>query len=93
MVKDYLFTCLAEECAEIIQAATKCIRFGSNDVNPKSNNSNIKNLNEEFNDVIALVEMLREQGISIKEDPERIRQKKEKVLHYYNTFYLTKGEL
>jgi NTP pyrophosphatase (non-canonical NTP hydrolase) len=53
---------LQEECAEVIQAASKCFRFGI-DNEHKSGTTQRSNLEMEIGDMLALVDILVEQGV------------------------------
>jgi NTP pyrophosphatase (non-canonical NTP hydrolase) len=53
---------LQEECAEVIQAASKIYRFGI-DNEHKSGNTQRANLEMEIGDVMALIDILVEQGV------------------------------
>jgi len=53
---------LQEECAEVIQAASKIYRFGL-DNEHKSGSTQRANLEMEIGDMMALVDILVEQGI------------------------------
>lgn len=61
--KEHLLTCLAEECAEVAQACCKALRFGIDDKGPGHTLTNAQYISREVNDVIALVEMLEEEGL------------------------------
>lgn len=78
---DHYFTCLSEEAAEIIQATSKCLRFGEKDGYPNTNRTNITDLTNEINDVLAVVELLSENGIFFEGlfDRKAIDAKKERV--------------
>lgn len=52
---------LQEECAEVIQAVSKCYRFGI-DNQHKSGITQRANLEMEIGDMLALVDILIEQG-------------------------------
>ncbi len=81
---EYLLTCVSEECGEIIQASGKSSRFGLFDHAPNSSICNIDNLVKEVNDLLAVIEMLGDEGVIVDRigDREDIEKKKEKVLHY-----------
>ena len=77
--EQYLLTCLAEECGEVTQRATKAIRFGL-DRNPKRppewrDRSNRESLEREFSDLLTVAEML---GLKL----ETSGAKKAKVLEF-----------
>ncbi len=81
---EHLLTCLAEECAEIQQAVTKSLRFGLDDGYPcKTKTTNAEDIAKECIDVIAIIEMLEDEGIIKKIGTiQAIEQKKVKVKHY-----------
>lgn len=67
---DINFELLAEECseiikvcAEIIQTKSKIKRFGLNDENPNTNISNRNSLIQEIGDLLAIVDILENDGI------------------------------
>lgn len=62
-LKEYYFTCLNEEAGEVIQASCKCQRFGEQDGYPNTERTNISDLTKEINDVLAIVELLKEEGV------------------------------
>ncbi len=53
---------LQEECAEVIQATSKCFRFGLDNAH-KSGATQRANLEMEIGDMLALVDILIEQGV------------------------------
>ena len=53
---------LQEECAEVIQATSKCFRFGLDKAH-KSGATQRANLEMEIGDMLALVDILIEQGV------------------------------
>jgi hypothetical protein len=61
LTKEELLVNLMEECAEIIQAASKCLRFGyasdHRDINPRYGRNDIK-LAEEIGDFQGVVDAL-----------------------------------
>lgn len=52
----------AEECAEVIQAISKCIRFGLED-EYAGVVTNVKRLAEEVGDLLCMVDLMVEYGI------------------------------
>ena len=63
---EHLLTCLAEECAELQQAIFKALRFGLQDRHPGSNTTNAQDIAKESIEVLAVIELLQEQGIISK---------------------------
>lgn len=62
--REYLFTCLTEECCEVGQIVSKIKRFGLTDVNvlePDGPN-NLQRLKAELNDIMAVVDFLVQDG-------------------------------
>ena len=68
--REHLLTCVAEECAEVIQAICKYKRFRNQSLAP---------VYQELNDVIAVIELLGFQSSDIATS-----RKKVKVLKYYD---------
>ena len=54
---------LQEECAEVIQAVSKISRFGIDNLKPGKPKTNREHLEEELGDMLAMIDILREQGI------------------------------
>lgn len=54
---------LQEECAEVIVEASKCKRFGLNKLHYKTNVEHRAMLEQEIGDVLALVDVLMEEGV------------------------------
>ena len=75
-VKETL-TILSEECAEVVQANSKLIRFGPYD------EENIKELEKELGDVMAMVMILDYYGyVSLSNIQENIEPKLKKLKKY-----------
>jgi NTP pyrophosphatase (non-canonical NTP hydrolase) len=49
---------LSEECAEVIQAISKCHRFGIDNLKPGKPKTNREHLEEELGDLLAMVDIL-----------------------------------
>ncbi len=45
---EHLLVCLSEECAEVIKAVSKALRFGLNDRNPKGKTTNLQDIAREL---------------------------------------------
>ncbi len=66
-IHEHLLTCLMEEAAEVQQAAAKAIRFGLDDRYPGSDRTNRQDLAHELTDLLAVVDLCRQHGISLPE--------------------------
>jgi len=80
---EHLLTCLTEECAEIQKLACKANRFGLDD-SYVDGPTNRENLVTEINDLMAVVDLLAEEG-AFKCDVfnmNKIDAKKNKVRKY-----------
>ena len=69
---DHLLVILMEECAEVQKEAAKALRFG---LHP----DNVLRLNNELNDLVAMVEMVTDEGVDLAPCDLKIRRKREKV--------------
>ena len=78
---EHLMTIFSEECAEIIQANSKALRFGCDEVRDTGAN-NVTRVREEFNDMLALVRMLEAEGLDLSVDLQWQEYKISKVEHY-----------
>jgi len=58
---------LQEECAEVTQAVSKCFRFGLDNFKPGKPATNAEHLEVEIGDVLAMIDILVEQGIVDKD--------------------------
>jgi NTP pyrophosphatase (non-canonical NTP hydrolase) len=58
---------LSEECAEVIQAISKCHRFGLDHYKPGKSLTNREHLEEELGDLLAMIQILRDTGV-VQED-------------------------
>lgn len=61
---EHLLVCLSEECAEVIQAVSKALRFGLDDGYPDRETDNRTDIENEIVDVLAVVTMLDEIGVT-----------------------------
>ncbi len=82
---EHLLTRLGEECAEVIQRASKAKIFTLAEIQPGQQLSNAERLMYEFNDLYAVMEMVIEEGwgtsarLSDLIDRKAIESKKAKV--------------
>jgi hypothetical protein len=76
----FLLTYLASESCEVAHAASKVILFGPDDTYDGKYPRSQLTLEAEYNDLLAIVEMLRECGFELRRIPSLIDAKKVKVL-------------
>lgn len=63
---EHLLTCVAEECLEVAQRATKALRFGLSEVQPGQPLNNAQRIAEELIDLFAVLRMLEaEDGVRL----------------------------
>ncbi len=80
---ELLLTLLNEECVETAQRVTKALRFTLDEVQTGQSLSNAERIVYEFNDILAVMEVLEEEGILKNvRDPEMIEKKKDKIKKY-----------
>ena len=81
---EHLLTCLIEECSEIQHAAAKALRFGLDDHAPDGPViTNQDCIATECADLLAVIEMLEDEGIIPRlRTPESMHKKKDKVEEY-----------
>lgn len=76
----HLLLLLAEECNEISQSAIKCIRFTTRHVaEGMDGHSNLNRLQAEYNDMLAVVDLLREEGLYLTRFDNLVKDKKERL--------------
>lgn len=81
---EYLLSCLIEECAEVIQRATKAQRFGLHEVQPEQSLTNEARLRIEVADVMAVLELLADEGVNLEPLNDMVIAKINKVSKYMN---------
>jgi len=79
--REHLFTILSEECSEVIHAVCKTLRFGP-DEGRDIDRTNLQRLKEEFNQMLAVADMLSNEGVDLRDDLEVQQKKKDKVEEY-----------
>ena len=78
---------LQEECAEVIIEASKIRRFGLNTMHYKVNATHNEMLETEVGDVLALIDILKEQGVLDQQSLDQaIVAKKEKLKQWSNLY-------
>ena len=78
---------LMEECSEVVQAISKCCRFGLDNHKPGKPKTNREHLEEELGDLIAMVDILKENEIVSEEKIEQARRAKVDKLKLWSTIY------
>ena len=58
--QEHLLVILSEECAELSKEASKALRFGLNDHEPEKTETNAQRIVAEFNDLFAIIGMLKD---------------------------------
>jgi hypothetical protein len=75
LTRDELLVLLIEECGEVIQAATKCLRFGFNVDHGTGYGNNRTALSKECGDLLAVIETLPlDQITSIEAQRSKLRR-------------------
>jgi hypothetical protein len=77
---------LQEECAEVIQEVSKCFRFGITNLNKDGVRHSVM-LNTEVGDMLALVDILVDQGILDPNALEFAKQNKIEKLKKWSKLY------
>lgn len=76
---EYLLVKLAEECAEVQQRVTKALTFTLDEVQPGQEESNRERIAQELDDLLAVVEMLKDAHVLRDKSLEAMFKKKLKV--------------
>ena len=79
---------LQEECAEVIQEVSKIRRFGLDTLHYKSGIKHSTMLEMEVGDVLALVDILVEQGILDRDGLEVATENKKLKLQQWSSIYV-----
>jgi NTP pyrophosphatase (non-canonical NTP hydrolase) len=78
---------LQEECAEVIQAVSKISRFGIDNFKPGKPKTNREHLEEELGDLLAMVDIMLEQGIVEWGNLELAKKAKTEKLKKWSNIY------
>lgn len=78
---------LSEECAEVIQAISKCHRFGLNNVKPGKPKTNLQHLEEELGDLLAMIDILKDLSIIDNNALEEAKVAKIEKLKKWSNIY------
>jgi NTP pyrophosphatase (non-canonical NTP hydrolase) len=79
---------LQEECAEVIQEVSKIRRFGLDTIHYKSGIKHSTMLEIEVGDVLALVDILVDQGILDRDGLEVATENKKRKLEQWSGIYV-----
>lgn len=94
--QEYLLTKLSEECAEVAQRVSKILCFGIDEKEPGQELTNEQRLKGEYYDLLAVFEMLEDEGFVIQDANFEVRQaminKKAKVKKFME-YSRTQGRL
>ena len=80
---------LQEECAEVIVEVSKCNRFGIDSLHYKTGLTHNTMLEMEIGDVLALIDVLIEQGVLDQHKLEIAKQNKIEKLKVWSTIFKT----
>ena len=80
---------LQEECAEVIVEVSKCNRFGIDSLHDKTGLTHNTMLEMEVGDVLALIDVLIEQGVLDQHKLEIAKQNKIEKLKVWSTIFKT----
>ena len=83
---------LQEECAEVIQEVSKCFRFGMDSVHYKTGLKHSSMLEMEVGDMLAMVDILVEQGILNRSGLEIAAENKKIKLKQWSKLYETESK-
>ena len=81
-VTQYVLLCLAEEANEVAHAVSKVLRFTPDDSAITGGPSNMETLQKEYNDFLAVAELLSSMSIPLQRDPVMVEMKKKRLLEY-----------
>lgn len=86
-----ILSILQEECAEVIQAVSKCDRFGLDNYKPGKPKTNRQHLAEELGDLQAMIDLCKSHLIITEEDVIVASQNKlAKLQQWSNIFKIEK---
>jgi len=82
-----LLVILQEECAEVIQSASKCRRFGIDNMYSKGTGTQRENLTKELGDLQCMIDLCIERGIVEKSAVDLAILNKQEKLKIYSRLY------
>ncbi len=78
---------LSEECAEVIQAVSKCHRFGLDNYKPGKPLTNAQHLEGEIGDLLAMVDLLKSMNVVSQEGLDAAKSAKIEKLKTWSSIY------
>ena len=78
---------LTEECAEVIQAISKVQRFGIDNTNPFSTETNREHLEQEIGDLLTMIDLLYVKGMISNENVLEAQKRKIEKLKIWSKIY------
>lgn len=78
---------LQEECAEVIVEVSKCRRFGFDSVHHKTGIKHSNMLELEIGDVLAMIDVLLEQGVLDQNSLDIAKENKKRKLHEWSNIF------
>jgi NTP pyrophosphatase (non-canonical NTP hydrolase) len=78
---------LSEECAEVIQAISKCHRFGLDNFKPGKPLTNAQHLEGEIGDLLAMVDLLKSNNIVTQQGLDIAKAAKIEKLKKWSNIY------
>lgn len=88
---DEVMNILSEECAEVIQAISKCNRFGLNNIKPGKPKTNLQHLEEELGDLLAMIDILHDMDVVSWNNLEAAKAAKIEKLKKWSSIYETES--
>ena len=88
---DEVMNILGEECAEVIQAISKCNRFGLNNFKPGKPKTNLQHLEEELGDLLAMIDILHDMDVVSWNNLEAAKAAKIEKLKKWSNIYETEN--
>ena len=82
-----LLVILQEECAEVIQSASKCRRFGIDNMYTKGSGTQRENLTKELGDLQCMIDLCIDHGVVEKADVDLAVLNKQKKLKEFSNLY------
>jgi len=80
--KQILLIQLMEECDEVSQRCAKALRFGLDEVQEGQIMTNEERIRLEFNDLLAVADILNENGVDVGRVSNWVSVKRKKIEHY-----------